>query len=205
MKKRIILLFVLLTFVLVCLTACNNPSANDYQKINELLKKDYSKVTVVVSTKTDVATLIGNFTLTFDNGATNVDYKFDKLNTFETDTDGNIGNADGNFIVSVEGSAVVREGLIVEGDAAVDLPLDQLNISGLSFKQAFFRNATLKNAKFEADVTSPQKFTGNDALVCTDMHVVVVRNTNSDTLTSIEITYTSENGAAVKINYVFTK
>ena len=205
MKKRIILLFALLTVVALLFAACSNPSVNDFQKINDLLKVSYSKVTVVVNTKTDDFELNGNFTLTDNGNSTIIDYKYDRINSFEVGSDGNIADADSEFIVTEEGTVEVRNGKIIDDGEIVDFPFDELNISGFSFKQAFFKNAKLNGAKLEADVVNAQQFTGNAALNCKDMHVVVVRNTKADTLTSIELTYTSENGAAVKISYLFTK
>ena len=205
MKKRIIALFALLTVVALCFAACNTPSLEDLQNINDLLKVDYSKVTVVVSTKTATAELNGNFTLTFDGDVTKVEYRFERINSFDVDDNGNIADAEGDFIETVEGEVAVRDGKIVDGDTSVDLPLDELTVGGFSFKQAFFSNSTLQKAKFEADVINPQQFTGNSGLDCTDMHVVVIRNTAAKVLTSIELTYTSENGAQVKLDYLFTK
>ena len=205
MKKRIILLFAFLTVVALLFAACSNPGVNDYQKIKDLLKVNYSKVTVVVTTQTSTLELNGSFTLTKNGNSTNIDYKFERVNSFEVGSDGSIADANGDFIVVEEGTVTVSNGQIVDGDENVDIPFDELNISGFSFKQAFFKNAKLNGAKLEADVVNAQQFTGNAALNCKDMHVVVVRNTKADTLTSIELTYTSENGAAVKISYLFTK
>ena len=204
MKKKIFVIFALLTVALLCFTACNNTGVADYQKLNDLLKVNYTKVTLLVSTKTATAELEGNFVLTFDGDDVNVQYKFDRLNTFDVDDNGNIADADGEFIIHEEGEAVVRDGEIVDGDMSVELPIDELTVSGFSFKQAFFAKATFKNAKFEADVVNPQGFTGSNTLVCSDMHVVVFQNLNAGTLSNIELTYTA-NGADVTINYFFTK
>ena len=205
MKKKILVLFALLTVALLLFAACNAPSVDELQNINDLFKLDYSKITVLVNTKTSVAELNGTFTLTFSSDGTTVKYSYDKINTFDVDQAGNVATPDGGFIVHKEGEVLVRDGAIVEGEATEELDLAQLGIAGFSFKQAFFSNATLKNAKFEADVVSPQNFTGHAALNCSDMHVVLIRNTTANVLTSMELTYTSENGAAVKLSYVFTK
>lgn len=205
MKKKVLLLFVLLTVALLCLTACNNPSVNDLQKINDLLKIDYSKVTVLVNTKTATTELNGNFVLTFDGEDTTIKYEFDRVNTFDADSNGNIAYPDGDFIVREKGEVVVRDGAIIDGDTNVQLNLNELRITGFSFKQAYFNNANLKNAKFEADVVNPQKFTGDEGLICDDMHVIVFRDINANILTKIELTYTAENGAEVKLSYLFTK
>ena len=206
MKKKIMLLFALLLVALLAFTACSNgPSVADLQSINDMLKANYSSIKVVINTSTSTADLNGVFTLTFDGNDTKINYQFDRLNTFDIDGSGNVSDAQGGYIVSEEGEVVVRDGKIIDGDTSVDLPLDQLTIGGFSFKQAFFSNVNTKDAQFEADVVNPQNFTGNSSLVCSNMHVVVVRNTSAKVITSILLTYTSESGASVKINYLFTK
>ena len=206
MKKKITLLIALLVVAILAFAACSNgPSVADLQNINDMLKLDYSVVKVIINTTTSNATLNGAFTLTFNGDDTTISYQFDRRNTFVVDGSGNASEAQGGYIVREEGEVVVRDGKVIKGDTSVDLPIDQLTIGGFSFKQAFFSNATNDKAKFEADVVNPQNFTGNSSLVCSDMHVVVVRNVSAKALTSIELTYVSENGAQVKINYLFTK
>ena len=206
MKKKILVLFALLLAATLLLAACgSNPSVNDLQEINDLLKIKYSKIEVRVNTKTDVAELNGSFTLTFNGENTNIDYTFDRINDFEIGSDGSVTAPDGDFMVTEKGTVVVREGKIIQGETVQDLPIDELTVAGFSFKQAFFNNATLKKAKFEADVINPQQFTGNVSLNCKNMHVVVIRNLADNVLTSIELTYTTQNGSEVKINYLFTK
>ena len=206
MKKKITILIALLAVALLLFAACTDaPSVGDLQKINDMLKQNYSKVRVVVNTTTAIAELNGTFTMTFNGDDTRIEYEFDRINTFDVDAGGNIADSQDGFIVHESGEVVVRDGKVVKGDASVDLPLDELTIAGFSFKQAFFSNVSNKNARFEADVINPQNFTGNTSLECDDMHVTVIRNVNTNTLTSIELTYTVENGSAVKINYLFTK
>ena len=205
MKKKIIVLFALLTVVLLLFAACDGtPGVSDLQKYNTMLKAKYSTIQVLIKTKTATAELDGKFTLTFNGDETSIDYEFDRINTFDMEG-GNIADPEDGFIVHEKGTVVVRNGEILDGDESVELPLDEISISGYSFKQAFFSNANIKNAKFEADVSNPQKFTGNEALDCTNMHVVVLRNVNTNTLTRMDVTYTAKNGAEVELNYLFTK
>lgn len=206
MKKKIFALFALLTVALLLFAACDlGLGTADFQKFNDMLKIDYSKVQVLINTKTDTAEFDGTFTLTFDGDEITIEYEFDKINFFEISQDGSITAPDGDFITTEKGTVVVRDGVIVEGDIGVELP-DELGIyaGGFSFKQAFFSNVNSKNAKFEADVVNPQGFTGNDTLDCTDMHVVVFQNLNAGTISGIDLTYEA-NGADVTINYLFTK
>ena len=206
MKKKIFVVFALLTVALMVFASCDlGPSVADMQKYNDMLKQDYSQVQVLINTKTATAEYDGTFTITFDGDEITIDYSFEQMNTFEIGPDGSIVAPDGGFITSKEGTIVVRNGEIVEGDVDVELP-DELGVyaGGFSFKPAFFSNAVIKNAKFEADVTNPQGFTGSDSLVCTDMHVTLIQNINTKSLSNLELTYKA-NGAEVTITYLFTK
>lgn len=207
MKNKILVLFALLTVVMLCFAACDTlPSVNDLQSINDMLKQDYSQVMVLTSTKTAQAELTGKFTMHFEQDQTTIEYEYDRVNTFDIEGDGDgIATPDGDYIVREKGVAVVRDGEVVDEDDSLNLEEFGLKISGFSFKQAFFDKANFQSAKFEADVVNAQDFTGNKSLNCTDMHVAVFFNTNTKVITRMDITYTSANGAAVAINYVFTK
>ena len=198
MKKKILLLVIALVLVtaLACLAACDH-YASSLQNIQSLLKADYSEIVLNVETKTNGITLNGNYTLTFDGDKTTVVYEFDRLNELDVNEE----NAD-SYLTRVKGSAVVENGKVVQGDTSVDLP-QEVNFSGMSFKQAFFTNATTTNAKFEADVSNPKGFTGNNSLACTNMHVKVLHKANA--LTQMIITYVAQNGSNVTLTYLFTK
>ena len=205
MKKRIFVIFALLLVVLLLFASCDlSASSSDLQQINDMLKLDYSKVQILISTKSQGSEYKGKFTMTYGEDTT-IEYEIERANTFEIGDDGSIVTPEDGFITNKKGTVVVRDGKIVDGDVDVELPELGVYVGGFSFKQAFFTNVSNKKAKFEADVTDPQNFTGNTSLVCKDMHVTVVRNINSNALTSIQLTYTSSNGSEVTINYVFTK
>ena len=196
MKKKILFSVVALALALVLLTACTSYSST-LQDISKLLKVDYSEVTLNVTTKTSDFTLKGIYTLTFAEGKTNVDYSFDRLNDLSLD-----GENEDSYLTTVKGRAVVENGNVIEGDASVELP-QELDFSGISFKQAFFKNYKMTGAKFEADVTDAKGFTGNAGLICKNMHVTVLYSKES--LSKLTITYLSENGSDVSITYLFTK
>ncbi|MCH5157228.1 MAG: hypothetical protein J1G02_05070 [Clostridiales bacterium] len=196
MKKKIWILVIALVIALTCLVACDS-YASTLQNIQTLLKADYSVVTLNVTTVTSGITLNGNYSLSFDGDKTTVVYDFYRLNELDVNGD----NAD-SFITRVQGTAVVQDGEIVEGDKSVNLP-QEVNFNGISFKQAFFSNTTTTNAMFEADVINPQGFTGNNGFVCTDMHVKVMYSQSA--LTTMVITYVSERGSDVSVTYAFTK
>ena len=197
MKKKLLFALIALSLTLVLLlTACTSYSFT-LEEITKLLKVDYSEVPLNVTTTTDGITLNGVYTLTFEGDKTIVDYSFDKLN----DLDINGDNANG-YLTTGKGSAVVENGMVVEGSAAVELP-QEVDFNGLSFKPAFFENYSMTGAKFEADVKAPKAFLGNYRLECRNMHVTVLYS--KDALIKIAITYVSENGSDVSITYLFTK
>lgn len=196
MKKKLILTVIALTLTLLLLTACNSYGST-LQDITRLLKIDYSKVTLNVTTTTSGVTLEGVYVLTFEEDATTIDYSFDKLNDLSMDGD----NA-GSYIDTVKGKAVVKNGVVVDGNLTEQLP-QEVYFNGISFKQAYFENYTMTGAMFEADVKNPKAFMSNNKLVCSDMHVTVLYS--KDALSKIEITYHSENGSDVSITYLFTK
>lgn len=198
MKKRIILVSAILVLALVCLSACNGYN-KQLNAIDTLLKADYSSVKISVSTDMSDIKLNGEFTLTFDKGTTTVDYIYEELN--ELDVNGN--NSD-SFKSTQKGTVVVNENnVIVSGSKKVLLNLQQLDFSGLSFKQEFFSNVTATATTFDADVSNPRGFTGNDEFECTNMHVKV--EFQQDRLTSIAITYVSSANSNVSVDYFFTK
>lgn len=197
MKKRILLVSAVLVLVLVCLAACSGLDST-LTNINKFLKNDYSKVTVNVTTQTSKVTLNGVYNFSFDGDTTTVEYSYDKLNELNASGD----NAD-SFKSTVTGTAVVENGKVTSNGDSVDLPLGELDFTGLSFKEGFFAKTTVTPTTFEADVTNPKGFVGNSDFVCSDMHVKAQFTNNS--LTKIEITYVSSDYSNVTISYTFTK
>lgn len=197
MKKGFLLVSVLLALVLVCLAACTSLDST-LSNINKLLKADYSQVTVNVTTKTSKITLNGEYKFTFDGDTTTIEYSYDKLNELNASGD----NADG-FKSTVTGTAVVKDNKVTSNGETIDMPLGELDFTGLSFKEGFFTNATYSATTFEADVTNPKGFVGNNNFVCSDMRVKTQFTNNS--MTEIVLSYVSSTYANVTISYSFTK
>lgn len=197
MKKKIVFTAIALALTLVLLAACGGGYNSTLQQITKLLKVDYSEITLNVTTVTSDYTLNGIYTLTFEGDKTTIVYSYDKLNDLSLD-----GNNADSYVTKVSGRAVVENGVIVEGNKAEQLP-EEINYNGITFKQAFFENYTMTGATFEADVKVPKGFTGNNSLVCSNMHVTVMYSKVA--LSKIAITYVSEKGSDVNITYLFTK
>ena len=197
MKKKIVFAIIALSLAVVLLAACGGGYKSTLQQITKLLKVDYSEITLNVTTTTNDIALNGNYTLTFEDDRTIIDYSYDKLNDLSLD-----GNNADSYLTRVSGRAVVENGVVVEGNTAEQLP-EEVNYSGISFKQAFFANYKMTGATFEADVRVPKGFTGNTSLECSNMHVTVMYSKVA--LSKIAITYVSENGSNVSMTYLFTK
>ena len=196
MKKKILLTVIALVLALVCLTACNK-FESALKNVTSLLDVKYSKIALHVTTTTNGFELKGVYTFTFEKDKTTVDYSFDKLNELSLD-----GNNEEEYISTVTGTAVVKDGVIVEGDTSLELP-QEINLQRMTFRSTYFKNYTITSSKFEADVSNPKGFTGNKELKCSNMHLKIL--CRKDALSQIAITYLSEGGSKVKITYVFTK
>lgn len=200
MKKKLVLITAaVLAILCLCLCACNLVSDKLLSRLSEMMRLDYSAVEIGITSTTDGLDLNGEFTLTFDDDAVNVKYRYDKLNSFGTDFD---LTAPDEWKTTVSGEAVVKDGEIVQGDANAELPFDAISFNGFSFKQAFFDNVKVSASRFEADVVNPQGFVGNNNFVCSDMHVNVKFG---DYIGRLEITYVSANGSDITLVYNFTR
>lgn len=193
MKRKVLFTVIVLMLALICLTACNGYSST-LSTLTKLIKVNYSEIMLNVETATPEITLSGIYNFKFESGSTTVDYSYERLNDLSMD-------GSNERLIRVSGSAVVRDGKVIQDGVEVTLPTEAgFNIS---FKPAFFSNYKITSVKFEANVINPQGFTGNSDLVCSDMRVKVLHNKNS--LTQLLITYVSENGSNVSITYLFTK
>ena len=168
-----------------------------------MLKADYQGVNLEVQTTMNGVTLVNKFMSTIGANNTIVSYEIQELATIDQVCDEDIYVIPGSMIIKRTGSAVIKNGVIVEqnGDA-VEIPVTSLEKISLSFKQDYFKNGkgySDGTLVFEGDVTNPKAFTGNQNFDATDMHVTVRYN---DKIESIVIDYTSANGAAVKIIYM---
>lgn len=198
MKRKIILVSVILVLALTCFAACNGYDSQ-LNTISALLKSDYSVVEIFVTTNTSGIELNGEYTLTFGEDSTTVKYTYEELNALDTN-----GNNNASFKSTRSGYVVVNENnVIVDGDDSIDLNMQLLDFTGLSFKQAFFSNVTATKTSFVADVANPQGFVGNKDFSCSDMRVKALFK--QDSLTRIEISYVSSANSNVNISYWFTK
>lgn len=196
MKKKLLLIIIalVLALMLVGLVACDS-YAGTLQKINTLLDADYAEVKIITETKTSSGyTLNGVYNLSIDGEVTTIEYSYDRYNELSFDD-----NRD-TYLETVTGTAVVQDGVVVEGNSSEALP--QVDFNGISFKQAFFSNYTVTDNKFDADVVSVGGFLGNNNFTCNDLHVTVTFTKTA--VNKLVITYESAKGFSVSITYLFT-
>ena len=206
MKKKI-LVTIIIAILALTLTACGLiPKDGDtYDELNEMLKADYQGVNLEVQTTMNGVTLVNKFMSTIGANNTIVSYEIQELATIDQVCDADIYVIPDNMIVKKTGTAVIKNGVIVEqnGDA-VEIPVTSLENLTIQFKDSFFNMAqgTYEAGAyvFKADVTNIKGFTGNDNFDGTNMSVMVRYN---EKISSIVIDYTSANGATVKVIYTF--
>ena len=186
MKKSMIVLAAVLLLFTLCLTACNDHSG-EMRDINLLLRKDYSKIDVTVTTVNNGYMLEDVYSFENVDGQTNVTYVITRLNSFES-SNGTVTAPD-EITTKYEGSAVVQDGTIisVKGEPITPEALQSVSFTGMSFKVPYFT----------------KKFLGNDGFDGTDMHVVV--RYTQDGIHRIVLTYAGVSGSEVSIVYVLTK
>lgn len=206
MKKNIFVIIVIIILALT-LTACGLiPKDGDtYDELNELVKKTYQSVNLEVQTEMNGVKLVSTFTSNAGSNNTIVTYSIEELATFSQMDDSDNWVIPEEMILKKTGSAVIKNGVIVEtsGDPA-NIPVDKLQSLTIEFDSDYFTNAmgTYEGGAqvFKADVTDVKAFTGNQNFDGTNMKVTVRYN---DALESIVIDYTTTKGATIKIIYTF--
>lgn len=225
MMKKIILFVTLSIVLLMCLTACSgskdpeqkptapeettietstqapneNPTVTKtvYELLDSLAKQDYSKIEIDVVTQSDFAQLCANYVLT----QTDVTYSIEQLNLLPSD--GNVENLPENYKTTVTGTALVKDGEIVEfdGDQRIAFPSYNVLKGGFHFDPSNFKDVVVQEDSFSASVISPSRFYGTDIDV-EDLRIGV--DYSQSAMQRITVTYQTKN-AAVETVYTFTK
>lgn len=195
MKRKILVLVSIVLVLAFALCACTEES--DYSRINKLLVQDHSKVELTISTTLNGETLTSTVTSTKDGDTTIIGYVLNQFATFGDDVPG-------SFIEEKAGQLVVRNGEIISesGDQAV-LEIEQVTAK-FHFDEAYFISPQWSGNEFSAMVgqTKVKDFFGDADFNGTNVRVIV---TVAEVIENMQITYTSANGAKVKLVYTFTK
>lgn len=191
MKKRILILIALLTVAVLVLGGCMK---FDYTQLNEMFSQNYSSVNVTVATTMNGETLTSTFDVTNSGSSATVNYSVQSFSQFD-------GEIPDSYITTQSGTVTgtVSNGVFMATGS--DLPFTSLNMK-FRLDESYFADAVVTSSQFSAKVSRPQSFTGNGDLDCNDMQVKI---TFGEEIQTVEISYTSANGASVSMEYTYTK
>ncbi len=201
--KKLVFMLTAVCVALFTFTACAN---DNYEKLNDMLELDYSKIVITVkdtffedlplSDFNEEISLTSKYEITYSNGDTaNVHYTVEQF----AQIDGMVVDENLATPKKLEGDAVIKNGeLVSKTDDGVWLPTQILD-DGLDFEKEYFKNADFGDGHFVADVINPSAFMGT-SIVCTEMRAGAGFSGSFD---NIVITYKSDGGNKVKIIYDF--
>lgn len=179
--------------------SCNSePTDNKkggYEALNDLLALDYSGFKLTVTDTFDAETSLKSvYEIEYSaNGAT-VNYSIERFAEIS------LGTPVSSAKVTLEGVAVIKDGVVVSVDG------DDVNITadaaetGLNFKEEYFENTQFTGISLKADVKNASGFLGTD-IACTEMKVQAYFPKSLD---NIKITYKTDGGNHVEYVYKFT-
>ena len=191
MKKRILILIALLTVAVLVLGGCMK---FDYTQLNEMFSQNYSSVNVTVATTMNGETLTSTFDVANSGSSATVNYSVQSFSQFD-------GEIPDSYITTQSGTVTgtVSNGVFMATGS--DLPFTSLNMK-FYLDELYFTDAVVTSSQFSAKVSRPQSFTGNGDLDWNDMQVKI---TFGEAIQTVEISYTSANGASVSMEYTYTK
>lgn len=227
MKKIIAILLSLLTLVL--LVSCNvnfTPSTGGSEnggntggnpiveftpetvtaQIASLLKEEYTKTKITVTTDSGDITLKNEFEISKSQaGATVVSYVVRKANKITLDEDNNPVIPSSQYQETI-GTVEIdeNENVTLKEGEAVDI--DFSNISNVNFNLAVsnFTDLSVSDVKLTANVKSAATLLNADGLVAKDCTISAYYAWD-EAVKNVKINYVLSNGDTVKIVYVFTK
>lgn len=200
MKFKVLAIVLVLICVLAFAAACNNAQVEStggiYSTLNEMVKKEYSHIDLMVTMTDGAQSLSGEYSVTKENDVIRIDYEYEQLSTFQ-EIDG--------VLIAPESEVETKSGsLTLRGDVVVDAAGDELNLpkdivttTGFSFDAAYFQNVAMGNARFSADVINTEKFIGIKEV--SNMKVTVDYETE---LKNISIEY-NKSGKNYSLTYTF--
>ena len=173
-------------------------------KINQLLKVNYSQLTIEIKTDDSKVSLTSSYEISSKDDVYTVKYSYDKLNSFTIDDNGKIEDPPSQYIETNVVNMKIQNGVIIEqdGDTPENLELDKITSNpGFKFDESYFSNEMVLNSNFTANVKNVKDFMGQE-VDCSNMRVTVIYSSSS--LSSITLEYISS-GKDVKISYNFAQ
>lgn len=187
--KKIIIAFILVLSLIVALPSCNfgNQQSNpDFDLLNDLANKEYTSYDVSIVIENLDSTITENYSVTIEGGVKTVEYKIERYSTFEILPDETV-SVPSDYITTEEGT------LTTEEEGHYDLP--KFNFSYDSLK-----NEVIIGNNFKATIVSLSSFIGSYMDV-TDAKVTA--EYTQSTLRNIVITFVTEAGQSVTVQYTF--
>ena len=180
-----------------CKSCDGDKPVSGYGKLQGLLSKNYSQIVLTVTDKFDEDTsLVSKYTLAYGDSDVTVTYSIEEFSSLSIDS------ADAQFKTVKNGSAVIKDGVVVQitGDSAELPSTEVISAGGMTFNEEYFSEASISDVAFKANVINPSGFFGRD-VVCSDMKINAVFG---DFLAEMEITYKAKSGQSVEYVYEFT-
>ncbi len=202
--KKIIFVIAILLCATFCLTSCDLvPTDTDvsYDAINQMIKADYSKLTIEITTKPTGESdgIVSEIICTnVSKTCALVDYIIQQYAII--DVDGDTITMPDSQITTKRGSVVLTDGKVTSstGDE-VDFDFANIDKINLVFNADNFANTNFNGADFSADVTNVKGFLGKDVQGVTNAKVSV---NVTDCVVTISGT---ANGSDVTVVYTITK
>lgn len=174
-------------------------SEDAYAQYNEMVAQDFSSFTLKITTQNDGTILNGQYSVRPCDEGTHITYSYQKVN--EIIQDGEVLIFPDEYISTLQGEMVVNGNVILsQNGAEINLPFDKISSIGLEFDESFFENVTKTDKSFSATVVNPSGYLCQ-TINCTQMTTTLRFIEN--TLMKIEISYLSEKGTTVQIEYSF--
>lgn len=196
MRKKIINVLSILALFAILLCACGVDDADNYEKLNKLILDAQSDFTVSVTMEFDSdVSLLGVFEVVSNGSEKTVNYSIEQF--VELD----ISDVSENQKEVITGTATVQNGNVFGGDNAEDIDFISIASPEISFVSDYFDKAKFENGSFSADVKNCRDFLNTVEFSGSEMTVTVKFG---DSLKTIELVYTSTDGAEVKVVYDFS-
>lgn len=191
MKK--IIVFALMLSIILCLPSCGNTYSKEFDTLNRLSSDiEYVFYTIDIETTDENGLTVKEvYNVTNANGKIDATYRIERLNSF---------TVDGNNIYLPTDHINVTEGTLSESAAGSGLALPKFNFSASSLSVTSAVNYGTYSY-LTANITSMYGFMGLDFSGSSN-HTLIV-NYGANQINSLTISYTTDNGNAVYLTYVF--
>lgn len=179
-----------------CKSCGDDESVSAYDKIQNILAKNYSQIVLTVTDTFDEETsLASTYTLNYGENDVTVEYSVEQFTSLSLDA------ANPQFKTVKTGSVVIKDGVVVKqsGDSTV-FSYDLVSAGGLNFKEEYFSSVIINDVSFKADIINPSGFFGT-TVACSNAKI---NSIYADFMAEMVVTYTSASGHSVEYEYKFT-